>query len=43
LMPGATLPMQLAYACALVGTTVYIIGFVAGFWLPEPKKEELEM
>ena len=40
-MPGATLPTQLAYACALVGTTVYIIGFVAGFWLPEPKREEI--
>lgn len=40
-MPGAELPIRLAYACALVGTTVYVIGFIAGFWLPEPKKEEL--
>jgi hypothetical protein len=40
-MPGATLPTQLAYACALVGTTVYIIGFVTGFWLPEPKREDV--
>jgi MFS family permease len=40
-MPGATLPVQLAYACALVGTAVYVIGFVAGFWLPEPKPEEI--
>ena len=22
--------------CALVGTTVYVIGFAASFWLPEP-------
>ena len=40
-MPGASLPIQLAYACALVGTTVYLIGFTASFWLPEPKGEEL--
>jgi predicted MFS family arabinose efflux permease len=40
-MPGASAPAQLAYACALVGTTVYIIGFAASFWLPEPNKDEL--
>ena len=40
-MPGAGIPTKLAYACALVGTTVYVIGFIAGFWLPEPKKEDL--
>jgi hypothetical protein len=39
-MPG-TPPVKLAYAAALVGTTVYIIGFVASFWLPEPKQQEL--
>jgi MFS family permease len=40
-MPGAGIPTKLAYASALVGTMVYIIGFIAGFWLPEPKKEDL--
>jgi hypothetical protein len=40
-MPGASVPIKLAYAAALVGTTAYIIGFAASFWLPEPEKEEL--
>jgi MFS family permease len=40
-MPGATAPMQLAYAAATVGTAVYLIGFVASFYLPEPQQEEL--
>jgi MFS family permease len=40
-MPGASLPTRLAYACALVGTSVYVIGSIACFWLPEPKREEL--
>ena len=39
-MPG-TPPAKLAYAAALVGTVVYIVGFVASFWLPEPKQQEL--
>ena len=34
-------PIKLAYAAALVGTTAYVIGFIASFWLPEPKREEL--
>ena len=40
-MPGGSAPAQLAYACAVVGTAVYAIGFAASFWLPEPKKDEL--
>src|SRR5262245_40470748 len=28
-MPGGSAPAQLAYACAIVGTTVYVIGFIA--------------
>ena len=40
-MPGATPVAKLAYAAALVGTTVYVIGFIASFWLPEPGKEDL--
>ena len=40
-MPGATPAIKLAYAAALVGTTVYVIGFIASWWLPEPKAEDL--
>jgi MFS family permease len=40
-MPGQGIPVQLAYASAIVGTAVYVIGFTASFWLPEPKREEL--
>jgi MFS family permease len=40
-MPGATPVTRLAYAAALVGTTVGVIGFIASFWLPEPSKEDL--
>ena len=40
-MPGGTPPMRLAYAAALVGTTAYVIGFIASWWLPEPTKEDL--
>jgi hypothetical protein len=40
-MPGATPPVKLAYASALVGTTVYLMGFIASFWMPEPKRDEL--
>ena len=38
---GATPPIKLAYAAALVGTPAYVIGFIASFWLPEPTKEDL--
>jgi MFS family permease len=40
-MPGASLPTKLAYASAVVGTAAYLLGLVASFWLPEPKREEL--
>ena len=40
-MPGASGPTKLAYASALVGTLAYVLGLVASFWLPEPKREEL--
>jgi MFS family permease len=38
-MPGGTVPIRLAYACAVVGTTVYVIGIAASFFMPEPKPE----
>ena len=40
-MPGGTVPIRLAYACAVVGTIAYVINLVASFWLPEPKQAEL--
>ena len=40
-MPGATPPIKLAYAGALVGTAAYVIGFIASWWLPEPGKQDL--
>ena len=40
-MPGSTVPIKLAYAATLVGTGAYVIGFIASFWLPEPKRAEL--
>jgi len=39
--PGATAPTKLAYAAAIVGTGVYVVGFAASFFLPEPKQGEL--
>jgi MFS family permease len=38
---GGSVPIQLAHAAAIVGTTAYVIGVVASFWLPEPSKTEL--
>jgi hypothetical protein len=32
-------PLRFSTAAALVGTTVYVIGFIASFWLPEPTGE----
>ena len=40
-MPGATPSTKLAYAAALVGSTVYVVGIVASFFLPEPKGDAL--
>src|SRR5204863_1612051 len=40
-MPGATPPLRLANAAALVGLFVYLMGLIVSRWLPEPKGEEL--
>jgi len=40
-MPGASVPLKLAFAAALVGTAAAVIGFVASFRLPEPEKADL--
>ena len=34
-------PIKVAYMAAAVGFSVYVIGFIASFWLPEPPKENL--
>jgi MFS family permease len=34
-------PRKVALVAAAVGLSVYLVGFVASFWLPEPKKAEL--
>jgi predicted MFS family arabinose efflux permease len=39
--PGATPQTRLAYAAAIVGFGVYLGGFIASWWLPEPKGEAL--
>ena len=39
--PGTSPAMKLANAAAIVGLLVYVIGFTASFWLPEPGEEKL--
>jgi MFS family permease len=41
LMPGQTPQIRLAYAAALVGLAVYLMGFMASWFMPEPKSEAL--
>jgi hypothetical protein len=40
-MPGASPAEKLAWSAALVGLVVYVVGFAASFFLPEPKQQEL--
>jgi MFS family permease len=40
-MPGGTPAVKLAWAAALVGSVVYVVGFVASAFLPEPQTEAL--
>jgi MFS family permease len=40
-MPGATAFTKLAYSASAVAALVYVVGFIASFWLPEPKQEKL--
>jgi hypothetical protein len=41
MMPGDVPARGLAYAAALVALAVYLGGFIASFWLPEPARDEL--
>ena len=34
-------PTKVALVAAAVGLSVYLVGFIASFWLPEPKQAEL--
>ena len=34
-------PRKVAMAAAAVGLCLYLVGFIASFWLPEPKQAEL--
>ncbi len=38
----ATPPSKIAYAAAMTAGTVYLIGLIASFWLPEPSADEAE-
>ena len=38
-MPASSVTRQLGYAAAVVGFSAYAIGFIASFWLPEPRPE----
>ena len=38
-MPGGTATRQLGYAAGIVGFLAYAAGFIASFWLPEPREE----
>jgi MFS family permease len=40
-MPGSSPATKLAYAAASVAFSVYALGYLASFWLPEPKRAEL--
>lgn len=37
----ANAPMKVAMVAGAVGFSVYVVGFIASFWLPEPRQEEL--
>jgi len=37
----ALAPARIAMVAAAVGFSVYLVGLIASFWLPEPKQEEL--
>jgi hypothetical protein len=38
-MPESSVSRQLGYAAAVVGFSAYAIGFIASFWLPEPRPD----
>jgi MFS family permease len=41
-VPGSSAPVKMACAAAIVGFSVYLIGSIACFFLPEPKPETID-
>jgi hypothetical protein len=41
-LPYTSGPLQFSTAAAIVGTTIYLIGFAVSFLLPEPRPEALD-
>jgi hypothetical protein len=41
LIPGSSDPTKMAYTAAAVGFSVYAVGLIASFWLPEPPAEDM--
>jgi hypothetical protein len=41
-IPGGSPPAQLAFAASAVGLFVYLVGFLASFFLPEPEQGSLQ-
>jgi hypothetical protein len=41
IMPYEAAPLKFATAAAIIGTTIYLIGLAASFWLPEPDPDIL--
>jgi hypothetical protein len=34
-------PTKVALVAGTIGLAVYVVGFIASFWLPEPKREAI--
>ena len=41
-MPFESGPLKFSTAAAIVGGSIYVLGFLASFWLPEPHGTELQ-
>jgi MFS family permease len=42
IVPGDSDPTKMAYTAAAIGFGVYLVGFIASFWLPEPPAEDVD-
>ena len=40
-VPGDSPAAKLAYTSAAIAFSVFLVGFIASFWLPEPESEDL--
>ncbi len=41
-LPGESHPEKMAYTAAIVGTSVYVVGFLLSFAMPEPKTSRVD-